>query len=95
MGHGLDGEYVVARSGTFRRTSVALQRRGIVAWTFSSSPFSRRAGVQTVTAAVAAVEQGYRIPDDSVRDAARFADIATPGIISEFLVPDQSTPRRG
>ncbi|QUH06153.1 PH domain-containing protein [Saccharopolyspora erythraea] len=94
MGHGLDGEHVVARSGTFHRTSVALQRRGIVAWTFSSSPFSRRAGVQTLTAAVAAGEQGYRIPDIAVQDAARFADIAAPGIIGEFLVPDQSTSQR-
>lgn len=87
LGHALDGDQLLARSGTFSRNSVALQRAGIVAWTFSSSPFARRAGVLTLTAGMAAGEQGYRIPDLGADTAASFADEAAPGILAEFLTP--------
>ncbi|WP_218952203.1 PH domain-containing protein [Amycolatopsis anabasis] len=85
LGHGLDERHLLARSGTFSRDSVALRRSGIVAWTFSSSPFARRAGVVTLTAAVAAGEEGYRIPDLAAAEAPGFADEAAPGILTEFL----------
>ncbi|WP_214416267.1 PH domain-containing protein [Sphaerisporangium fuscum] len=85
LGHGLDGPYLVTRSGTFSRDTVALRRDGIVAWTFSSSPFARRAGLVTLTAAVAAGENGYRVPDMAERESARLAETATPGILTEFL----------
>ncbi|MEU8781567.1 PH domain-containing protein [Streptomyces sp. NPDC048637] len=86
LGHGLHGPYLVARSGTFSRDTVALQREAIAAWTFSTSPFTRRAGLVTLTAAVAAGENGYRIPDLPAADAPAFATTAAPGILDEFLV---------
>ncbi|MGA8114086.1 MAG: PH domain-containing protein [Actinocatenispora sp.] len=85
LGHGVDDRHLLLRSGTFSRDSVALRRDAVLAWTFSSSPFGRRAGVVTATAAVAAGEQGYRIPDIAVDRAVPFADAAAPGILTEFL----------
>ncbi|MFI1332361.1 PH domain-containing protein [Streptomyces sp. NPDC020845] len=89
LGHGLAGGhdgYLLIRSGTFSRDTVALDRRAVLAWTFTDSPMSRRAGVTTVTAAVAAGEDGYRIPDMAAGEVAGFADAAAPGILDEFLV---------
>ncbi|MFC9239948.1 PH domain-containing protein [Streptomyces decoyicus] len=86
LGHGVDGPYLVARSGTFSRDTLALQREAIAAWTFSTSPFSRRAGLVTLSAAVAAGEDGYRIPDLAAAEAPGFAAAAAPGILEEFLM---------
>ncbi|MEV5123180.1 PH domain-containing protein [Streptomyces decoyicus] len=93
LGHGVDGPYLVARSGTFSRDTLALQREAIAAWTFSTSPFSRRAGLVTLTAAVAAGEDGYRVPDLAAAEAPGFAAAAAPGILEEFLMyPGTSAP---
>ncbi|MER0483966.1 PH domain-containing protein [Streptomyces sp. Edi2] len=85
LGHGVEGPYLVARSGTFSRDTLALQREAISAWTFSTSPFTRRSGLVTLTAAVAAGEDGYRIPDLAAAEAPAFAAMAAPGILEEFL----------
>lgn len=87
LGHAIDGDYLVARSGTWCRDTVALRRAGILSWTFSGSPTARRAGVLTLTAAVAAGEHGYRIPDLAADDAVELAQAAAPGILTEFLDP--------
>lgn len=100
LGHGVEGPYLVARSGTFSRDTLALQREAIAAWTFSTSPFSRRSGLVTLTAAVAAGEDGYRIPDLAAAEAPAFAAMAAPGILEEFLtypgapdhLPEQRLP---
>ncbi|WP_433859003.1 PH domain-containing protein [Streptomyces kronopolitis] len=86
LGHGVDGPYLVARSGTVSRDTLALQRDAIAAWTFTTSPFTRRAGVVTLTAAVAAGDNGYRIPDLAADEAPGFAAATAPGILEEFLV---------
>ncbi|MEU7228690.1 PH domain-containing protein [Streptomyces chrestomyceticus] len=85
LGHGIDGRYLVTRSGTFSRDTVVLQREAVAAWTFSSTPFSRRAGLVTLTAAVAAGEDGYHIRDIPADDAPALAAAAAPGILEEFL----------
>ncbi|MFK4183933.1 PH domain-containing protein [Streptomyces sparsogenes] len=88
LGHGLpDGPdgHLLIRSGTFSRDTVALARTAVLAWTFTDTPMARRAGVTTATAAVAAGEDGYRIPDMAAGEAAAFAHAATPGILDEFL----------
>ncbi|MBZ4321506.1 PH domain-containing protein [Streptomyces sp. SCA2-4] len=87
LGHALRGRRLVIRSGTLTRDTVILDRDAVLAWTFTSTPFARRAGVLTATAAVAAGEEGYRIRDMAAEDAAAFADAATPGMLREFLVP--------
>ncbi|MEV7467058.1 PH domain-containing protein [Streptomyces kronopolitis] len=86
LGHGVDGPYLVARSGTISRDTLALQRDAVAAWTFTTSPFTRRAGVVTLTAAVAAGDNGYRLPDLAADEAPGFAAAAAPGILEEFLV---------
>ncbi|MFF4607223.1 PH domain-containing protein [Streptomyces sp. NPDC001339] len=86
LGHGIEGGCLVARSGTFSRDTLALQREAIAAWTFSTSPFTRRSGLVTLTAAVAAGEDGYHVRDLAAADAAGFAAAAAPGIVDEFLV---------
>jgi putative membrane protein len=91
LGHGLDDEFLIARSGTFVRRTTALQRSGVVALTFTSSPFTRRTGLVTLTAAVAAGEQGYRIPDLDTAHAEEFANSAAPGILTEFLAPTRES----
>ncbi|MFJ9412661.1 PH domain-containing protein [Streptomyces sp. NPDC101227] len=87
LGHGIRGRYLVVRSGTFSRDTLALQREAIAAWTFTTSPFTRRAGLVTLTAAVAAGEERYRLPDLAADDAAALASAAAPGILEEFLMP--------
>ncbi|MBB5117607.1 membrane protein [Streptomyces eurocidicus] len=87
LGHGVRGRHLVVRSGTFGRETTVLERRAVQAWTFTDTPFGRRAGLVTATAAVAGGEDGYRIRDMSADDAAAFADAATPGILAEFIVP--------
>ncbi|GAU65680.1 hypothetical protein SSP35_02_00470 [Streptomyces sp. NBRC 110611] len=86
LGHGIEGDCLVARSGTFSRDTLALQRDAVAAWTFSTSPFTRRSGLVTLTAAVAAGEDGYHIRDLAAADAPGFAAAAAPGIVDEFLV---------
>ncbi|WP_170198475.1 PH domain-containing protein, partial [Streptomyces chryseus] len=59
LGHGVSGEYLVARSGTVRRTTVALRRGGVIGWTVKQSVFQRRAGLVTLTATTAAGAGAY------------------------------------
>ncbi|MEV0265158.1 PH domain-containing protein [Streptomyces sp. NPDC050617] len=87
LGHAITGRWLLIRSGTFSRDTVTLDRNAVLAWTFTDTPFSRRAGLVTATAAVAAGEDGYRVRDMSAVEAADFADAATPGVIGEFLYP--------
>ncbi|MET9416635.1 PH domain-containing protein [Streptomyces klenkii] len=92
LGHGFRGRFLFVRSGTFGRETVALDRSAVLAWTFTDTPFSRRAGLVTATAAVAAGEDGYRIRDMPAADAAGFADAATPGLLTEFLDYGEQPP---
>jgi putative membrane protein len=85
LGHALQGPHLLLRAGTFSRDTLALERAAIAAWTFSSSPFARRAGLVTLTAAVAAGEHGYHIRDVGDDEAVRLAATAAPGILEEFL----------
>ncbi|WP_399474672.1 PH domain-containing protein [Streptomyces sp. TYQ1024] len=87
LGHALRGRWLVIRSGSLTRDTVLLDRGAVLAWTFTRTPFARRAGVVTATAAVAAGEEAYRIRDMAAGEAAAFANAATPGMLREFLVP--------
>lgn len=85
LGHGLAGRYLLARCGTFSRDTAVLRRADVLSWTFSDTPFSRRAKVVTLTAAVATAAGGYHLPDLAADTAAGFAEQAAPGILTEFL----------
>ncbi|MFE4533882.1 PH domain-containing protein [Streptomyces scopuliridis] len=88
LGHGLSGGYLVARSGTLRRTTVALQRGGVIGWTVKQSYFQRRAGLVTLTATTAAGEGGYHVYDAARGEGLAFADEAVPGLLAPFLEPE-------
>ncbi|WP_331452532.1 PH domain-containing protein [Streptomyces sp. SS162] len=87
LGHALHGSHLLVRAGTFSRDTLALERSGIIAWTFSTSPFGRRHGLVTLTAAVAAGEHGYHVRDVAGGDAVALAMAARPGIVEDFLEP--------
>lgn len=87
LGHALAGPYLVARSGTVRRATVALQRRGIVGWTVRQSLLQRRAGLVTVVATTAAGSGAYAVLDAATADGLALADEAVPGLLRPFLVP--------
>lgn len=86
LGYAVRGRHLVVRSGTFGRETVALDRSSVQGWTFTDTPFALRADVATLTAAVPAGEEGYRIRDIPAAEAAEFAEHAAPGIVREFLI---------
>lgn len=88
LGHGLTGEYLVARSGAIRRSTVALQRRGIIGWTAKQSVFQRRAGLLTLTATTSAGFGGYAVRDVDVDAGIAFAEAALPDLFTPFLAAD-------
>ncbi|MFD3522915.1 PH domain-containing protein [Streptomyces sp. NPDC058653] len=85
LGHGLSGEYLIARSGTVRRSTVALQRGGVIGWTVKQSYFQRRAGLVTLTATTAAGEGAYHVRDAAEGEGLGFAGEAVPGLLERFL----------
>ncbi|MGR8011220.1 PH domain-containing protein [Streptomyces hypolithicus] len=85
LGHGISGDYLVARSGTVRRTTVALQRGGVIGWTAKQSYFQRRTGLITLTATSAAGAGAYSVYDAGESEGLVFADAAVPGLLAPFL----------
>jgi putative membrane protein len=85
LGHGLTAEYLVARSGTTRRATVALQRTGIIGWTAKQSIFQRNAGLLTLSATTAAGAGAYSILDVGVSDGLLVAEQAVPDLLTPFL----------
>ncbi|MFI9718165.1 PH domain-containing protein [Streptomyces sp. NPDC052396] len=88
LGHERRGRWLVIRSGTLWRRTVALDRDAVIAWTFTDSPFSRRAGVVTATAALAVARgsDGHHIRDLAADEAVAFVEEVSPGLLREFLV---------
>jgi putative membrane protein len=95
LGHGSHGEYLVARSGTVRRSTVTLQRRGIIGWTVRQSVFQRRAGLATVWATTAAGSGAYAIRDVDTGTGLDVADAAVPGLLAPFLESAAAVPAAG
>jgi putative membrane protein len=95
LGHGITGGYLVTRSGTVRRSTVALQRRGIIGWSVRQSRFQRRAGLVTVWATTAAGAGAYAIHDAGTSTGLAIAETAVPELLTPFLervpVADQTS----
>ena len=85
LGHTLSGGYLVTRSGTFRRSTAALQRSGVIGWTVKQSFFQRRAGLLSVTATTAAGAGAYTAHDTDASEGLVFAADAVPGLLEPFL----------
>ncbi|MFJ6698513.1 PH domain-containing protein [Streptomyces sp. NPDC091272] len=85
LGHGLTGEYLVMRSGTVKRATVALRRDGVIGFTVKQSVFQRRAGLITVVATTAAGSGAYSVYDAGTAEGLLFAEDAVEGLLGEFL----------
>ncbi|GAA1154924.1 PH domain-containing protein [Streptomyces hebeiensis] len=94
LGHALSGAYVVIRSGTLTRRTVALQRSGVIGWKIRQSVFQRRAGLISVTALTPAGSGAYTVRDTAEADGIGFAGTAVPGLLDQFLAPSDSRPNR-
>ncbi|MDQ0797000.1 PH domain-containing protein [Streptomyces sp. B1I3] len=85
LGHTLSGGYLVTRSGTFRRSTAALRRDGVIGWTVRQSYVQRRAGLLDVTATTAAGAGAYTAYDTDASEGLVFAADAVPGLLEPFL----------
>jgi putative membrane protein len=88
LGHALTPRYLVSRSGSLVRRTVALQRTGIIGWQVRRTFFQRRAGLITLAATTSAGRGGYHVLDITEADGLRLAEDAVPGLLTPFLVED-------
>ncbi|PPK68979.1 PH domain-containing protein [Actinokineospora auranticolor] len=85
LGHALTDRYLVSRSGSLDRRTVALQRTGVLGWKLTRTVFQRRAGVFTLTAVTAAGSGGYHVIDIGDQQGLDLVDEAVPDLIGQFL----------
>jgi putative membrane protein len=81
LGHALTARHLVTRTGGLRRRTVAVQRDGVIGWTFRQTVFQRHAGVVTLDAVTAAGAGSYRVLDPAAGDAVALVDAATPDLL--------------
>ncbi|MCP2246443.1 PH domain-containing protein [Lentzea aerocolonigenes] len=94
LGNALDERYLVTRNNSLVRSTVALQRTGIIGWRIRRSFFQRRSGLMTIGATTAAGAGVYHVTDVGESDGLALADAAVPDLLRPFLVevsPEQST----
>ncbi|OZM76953.1 PH domain-containing protein [Pseudonocardia sp. MH-G8] len=94
LGHELTARHLVARQGSVQRRTVALQRDGVIGWTFRQSVFQRRAGLVEVEAVTAAGAGGYTVLDVSAPDGVALADATVPRLLTPFLISGVSVERQ-
>jgi putative membrane protein len=85
LGHELTARYLVSRQGSIQRRTVALQRAGVIGWTFRQSIFQRRSGLVTLEAITAAGAGGYQVLDVAAADGVALADASLPHLLTPFL----------
>ncbi|WP_147425375.1 PH domain-containing protein [Bailinhaonella thermotolerans] len=95
LGHTVTPRFLVIRCGTFRRRTVALDRAAVIGWTITRSPFQRRAGLATLSAATAAGSGVYRVRDIAPARALALADEAAPGTAPGAFTPFRISPAPG
>jgi putative membrane protein len=84
LGHELTARHLVSREGSLQRRTVALQRTGVIGWTFRQSIVQRRSGLVTVEAITAAGQGGYPVLDVAAADGVALADATSPGLLTPF-----------
>lgn len=85
LGHAIAGRWLVAQSGSIRRTRAILERDGVIGVNVRSSYFQRRAGVCTFTATTAGGREGYAVLDVDEATAIGLAEETVPGLLTPFL----------
>ena len=88
LGNALDPRYLVTRNGSLVRSTVALQRTGIIGWRIHRSFFQRRSGLVTIGATTAAGAGVYHVTDVGESDGLALADEAVPDLLRPFLIND-------
>ncbi|WP_245849327.1 PH domain-containing protein [Lentzea kentuckyensis] len=93
LGNALDDRYLVTRNNSLVRSTVALQRTGIIGWRIQRSFFQRRSGLMTIGATTAAGAGVYHVTDVGESDGLALADEAVPDLLRPFLIesPEKST----
>lgn len=80
LGHRVDADWLVTRSGSVERRRDCVQTAGIVGWTVRQTWFQRRAGVATLVAATAAGTKRYVLIDVPAEEAWTVAATASPWV---------------
>jgi putative membrane protein len=88
LGHGLSGDFLVVRWGVMPRSTVAVQRTGIIGWNIRQTIFQRRARLVSVTATIAAGSGAYVVRYADQTDGLQVAETAIPGLLTPFLAKD-------
>lgn len=84
LGHAVADGYLVTRFGSLVRRRSMVASDAVIGWNFRASFFQRRTGLTTLRATSAAGRQSFPIVDLAEREAAAFADIVTPGLLTPF-----------
>lgn len=87
LGHALDERAVAVRSGSLRRRTVVLERRGVIGWTVTQTFFQRRSGLATVTVATGAGSGGYDALDVDAHDGVRLMAAVDPARVGPLRAP--------
>ncbi|MCW4353448.1 PH domain-containing protein [Hoyosella sp. YIM 151337] len=85
LGHAIDGDYVITRSGLLSRSTSALRRDAVSTIAVRQSILQRRLELSTVSAMTAAGWGIYETPDVDANEAFRFAAQAAPGLLDPFI----------
>ena len=85
LGHTIDGDYLVVRSGLLTRTTSVLRRDAVSTIAVRQSVLQRRLGLSTVSAMTAAGWGIYEAPDVAAPTAVALAAQAAPGLLDEFV----------
>ena len=80
LGHRVDAQWLVARSGSLDRRRDCIAAAGIIGWTVRQTLLQRRAGVATLIAATAAGVKRYRVIDVPAELAWTIAAGASPWV---------------
>ncbi|SES05527.1 PH domain-containing protein [Lentzea albida] len=86
LGNAMDERYLVTRNNSLVRSTVALQRTGIIGWRIQRSFFQRRSGLMTIGATTAAGAGIYHVTDVGESHGLALADEAVPDLLRPFLV---------
>lgn len=95
LGNALDERYLVTRNNSLVRSTVALQRTGIIGWRIHRSFFQRRSGLVTIGATTAAGAGVYHVTDVGESDGLALADEAVPDLLRPFLIGESTVEDQG
>ncbi|GAA4926493.1 PH domain-containing protein [Nesterenkonia rhizosphaerae] len=85
LGHKINENYVIMRSGLLNRATTVLERSAVSTIVIRESVLQRWLKLRTVSAMTAAGDGGYDAPDMDRLDSLQFALEAAPGLLDPFV----------